>query len=265
MRMTRSMRRTGPALLCVWLLLLLTTLLAGCAGEAPSTITNGEPAQGSPQLTATSVADGGAAAHPTTTSIAFDTSSSVTTAVVASTAPQAQPSTTTGATTTTTTVKVTAPTPSTTSTSEVKATTTTSAPSDPYPLTCTLLVDCKNAVNVGAASKATILAKQTVKFKEGETVFDVLRRTLSEKGIAMVFQGSGSSVYVSSINGLAEFDGGRWSGWMYNVNGWYPNYSAGVYKLKSDEAIEWRYTCDLGKDLGQHWLGDDITQGGDGD
>lgn len=57
-------------------------------------------------------------------------------------------------------------------------------------------------------------------------------------------------VYVSSIEGLAEFDGGPNSGWMYRVNGDFPNYSASLYTLKKGDKVEWLYTRDLGKDLG---------------
>ena len=41
---------------------------------------------------------------------------------------------------------------------------------------------------------------------------------------------------------LYEFDGGRWSGWMYCVNDWYPNYGCGQYAVKNGDVIEWNYT-----------------------
>ena len=53
---------------------------------------------------------------------------------------------------------------------------------------------------------------------------------------------------------LNEFDYTPQSGWMYCVNDWYPNYGCGQYVVKSGDVIEWNYTCDLGKDLGQTWL-----------
>lgn len=57
-------------------------------------------------------------------------------------------------------------------------------------------------------------------------------------------------VYVSSIEGLAEFDGGPNSGWMYRVNGEFPNHSASLHKIYAGDKVEWLYTRDLGKDLG---------------
>ena len=42
---------------------------------------------------------------------------------------------------------------------------------------------------------------------------------------------------------LYEFDCGSQSGWMYKVNGWFPNYGCSSYKLKDGDAIVWSYTC----------------------
>ena len=49
---------------------------------------------------------------------------------------------------------------------------------------------------------------------------------------------------------LYEFDVGNKSGWMYKVNGWFPNYGCSRYQLKDGDVIEWVYTCDLGDDVG---------------
>ena len=51
------------------------------------------------------------------------------------------------------------------------------------------------------------------------------------------------SYYVEGINHLYEFDCGSQSGWMYKVNGWFPNYGCSSYKLKDGDAIVWSYTC----------------------
>ena len=81
----------------------------------------------------------------------------------------------------------------------------------------------------------------TLTLEEGSTVYDAL--------CAMGVSVSGSSYYVSAINGLAEFDCGSGSGWMYSVNGVYPNMSCGKYVLSDGDEIVWVYTCDLGNDL----------------
>ena len=56
--------------------------------------------------------------------------------------------------------------------------------------------------------------------------------------------------YLQGINNLYEKDCGQWSGWMYEVNGWYPNYGCSRYQVQDGDNIEWHYTCDLGRDLG---------------
>ena len=49
--------------------------------------------------------------------------------------------------------------------------------------------------------------------------------------------------YVAGIDGLYEFDCGKNSGWMYRVNGKFPNYMAGKCKLHDGDKVEWLYTC----------------------
>ena len=49
---------------------------------------------------------------------------------------------------------------------------------------------------------------------------------------------------------MYEFDCGQYSGWMYRVNGWYPNYGCSSYDVEDGDNIEWKYTCDLGVDIG---------------
>ena len=95
-----------------------------------------------------------------------------------------------------------------------------------------------------------ILPATVYVLREGDTVFDVLSYVCDKYKIHMSYRGgTGSGCYVEGINNLYEFDGGRWSGWMYCVNDWYPNYGCGVYYVKAGEVIEWNYTCDLGLDL----------------
>lgn len=57
------------------------------------------------------------------------------------------------------------------------------------------------------------------------------------------------SAYIKGINNIYEFDAGELSGWMYSVNGVFPNYGCSIYNLNDGDVIQWMYTCDLGKDL----------------
>lgn len=60
------------------------------------------------------------------------------------------------------------------------------------------------------------------------------------------------SAYIEGINQIYEFDCGSESGWMYKVNGWFPNYGCSQYKVSDGDNIAWVYTCDLGTDVGDN-------------
>ena len=136
--------------------------------------------------------------------------------------------------------------------------------------TVTISIRCDTAVNIGMAKEAKwagivresgcSLDTTKVAFEDGDTVFDVLCDVRDTYKLQMQYKGSNGGQYIQGINNLYEFDGGRWSGWMYCVNGWYPNYGCGQYVVKNGDVIEWNYTCDLGKDLGQDWMGEDWTE-----
>ena len=102
-------------------------------------------------------------------------------------------------------------------------------------------------------SNGTILSTVRISFEEGETVFDVLKRACSATGIQLEYSWTPmyNSYYIEGINNLYEFDCGAESGWMYKVNGWFPNYGCSSYPLKDGDTIVWCYTCKgLGADVG---------------
>ena len=134
---------------------------------------------------------------------------------------------------------------------------------------CTLSVRCdtllipENYEEAKSNGKAEMIPKdgiiyatKTVEFYEGEFVFDVLLREMKKEKIHMEFSMTPiyNSNYIEGINNLYEFDGGALSGWMYKVNGWFPNYGCSRYLLKDGDVIEWVYTCDLGRDVGCDWM-----------
>ena len=92
---------------------------------------------------------------------------------------------------------------------------------------------------------------------EGESVFNVLQRETRRNRIHMEsrFTPIFNSAYIMGIHNLYEFDAGELSGWMYKVNGWFPNFGASRYILSPGDVIEWHFTVDLGRDLGETWLG----------
>ena len=161
--------------------------------------------------------------------------------------------------------------PSTTEASEEpQPSTETEPPTEPEPpteaqpaLTCTITIRCDTILNnmdLLDPSKAgfvpadgVILYPVTVGFEEGETVFDVLKRICETTGIQLEYSWTPlyDSYYIEGINHLYEFDCGSESGWMYKVNGWFPNYGCSSYYLEDGDLIEWCYTCTgLGADVG---------------
>ena len=128
--------------------------------------------------------------------------------------------------------------------------------------TCTLSIECSTILdNLDdldsdkldiVPKNGVILASQTVTFYDGESVYDVLQRVCKKNRIHMESSWTPmyNSAYVEGINNLYEFDCGSGSGWMYQVNGWYPNYGCSRYTLKQGDKVEWHYTCNLGKDIG---------------
>lgn len=133
----------------------------------------------------------------------------------------------------------------------------------PVALTCTIQIRCDTILDnmdnlepgkdAYVPSSGTILSTTTVSFTEGETVFDVLKRVCDQNGIQLEYSYTPmyESYYIEGINYLYEFDCGNESGWMYKVNGWFPNYGCSDYTLEQGDSIVWCYTCNgLGADVG---------------
>lgn len=129
-------------------------------------------------------------------------------------------------------------------------------------LTCTITIRCDTVLdNMDKLAEGkselipadgVLLAETQAVFYEGESVFNVLQRTLKEKKMHLEFVDTPmyNSVYIEGICNLYEFDCGDLSGWMYQVNGSFPTYGCSRYELKDGDAIVWRFTCDLGDDIG---------------
>lgn len=127
--------------------------------------------------------------------------------------------------------------------------------------TCTLSVRCDTIwENVERLDEAlapflpkdgVIYPEQTVTFESGESVFDLLKRELTQQGIHFEFSHAPmyNSVYIEGIANLYEFDCGDLSGWMYTVNGATPNVGISACPITAGDTILIWYTCDLGEDL----------------
>ena len=138
-------------------------------------------------------------------------------------------------------------------------------PKEPKPVTVTLEIRCDTlssdmsklenpAIKDYIPADGTILERSTYKGTTDNTVFDALNTLCRNNDIQLEFSYTPiyESYYIEGINYLYEFDGGNLSGWMYKVNGWFPNYGCSSYYLSDGDVIEWVYTCDLGKDVGDN-------------
>lgn len=129
-------------------------------------------------------------------------------------------------------------------------------------LHCTLEVKCDTILNSLemldkekrelVPKDGIIFKKQEVVFNDGESVFDILVRELKKAKIHLEFVKTPvyNNAYIEGIHNIYEFDCGELSGWMYSVNGWFPNFGCSQYMVKDGDTVEWRYTCDMGKDIG---------------
>lgn len=87
-----------------------------------------------------------------------------------------------------------------------------------------------------------IIASGPVSFKTSATAFSVLQALTKRKGIKIAYTGRGSSTYVTMIAGKKAGSGGVGGGWVYQVNGHYSSRSAGAYKLKNGDKVQWAWS-----------------------
>lgn len=104
-------------------------------------------------------------------------------------------------------------------------------------------------------SDGYILKRTEYVLRKNDTVFEILDRGVRYNRIQMecVYSTNFGSNYIQGINHLYEFSCGELSGWMFMVNGVFPNYGSSKYKPKDGDEIVWAYTCDLGRDVGCDW------------
>mgnify|MGYP002771126579 CR=1 FL=1 len=99
----------------------------------------------------------------------------------------------------------------------------------------------KQTVSIKVIGINTTMMQGNIEVNSSSTVYSVLRELAKQNGKSISTKGFGSTVYVSGIDGLKEFDHGRSSGWMYKVNGTPPHIGAGAYYLKAGDQVIWYY------------------------
>ena len=99
----------------------------------------------------------------------------------------------------------------------------------------------KQTVSIKVIGINTTMMQGNIEVNSSSTAYSVLRELAKQNGKSISTKGFGSTVYVSGIDGLKEFDHGPSSGWTHKVNGTPPNIGAGAYRLKAGDQVIWYY------------------------
>lgn len=121
-------------------------------------------------------------------------------------------------------------------------------------ISCTIEIRCDEATakkssidNPGIRElipdSGVILGQISYSGYEGMSAYDVLSAAANMNGISVDTKWTTQygGVYVTAIAGLEEMMVGRWSGWMYSVNGKVPMTTASSYSVENGDTIVWYY------------------------
>lgn len=126
---------------------------------------------------------------------------------------------------------------------------------------CTISIDCisildnldklKETKTAFVPKDGVILQESKIERKAGDTVYHILERACKKYKIHFesAYTPMYKSYYVEGIHQLYEFDCGNTSGWLYYVNGEKLNYASSKCKVQNGDMIEWKYSCNIGKDI----------------
>lgn len=111
-------------------------------------------------------------------------------------------------------------------------------------------IDSTIIYSIVISSNEVPLPPTKMEIADGDTVLSALIEITQKQKIQMDYRGGqGASAYVEGIDNVYEFDRGQGSGWMYRVNGIFPDRGAGAVPLLAGDRVEWLYTTNLGVDL----------------
>ncbi len=124
-------------------------------------------------------------------------------------------------------------------------------------INCSITIECKSILdNMDDLKKGhesyvpkngIMLDNYKTTLKSKSTVYDLLKKACNDKGITYTAEDTMYSVYIVGINNIDEKDCGKDSGWMYSVNGSFPNVSVDSKKLKDGDKVVFTYTCSYKK------------------
>ena len=138
---------------------------------------------------------------------------------------------------------------------------------------CGTIYDNLKKLKAGKAAfvpeSGVILENAAVTLQEGDTAFSVLKRACAEhvctdncrycqkEGIQLeyTFTPVFETYYIEGIHQIYEKDCGSMSGWMFSVNGSFPEEGASSTAVSAGDRIVFCFTCDMGDDVGNHFEG----------
>ncbi len=210
------------------------------------------------------------------------TTTETTTAKASTTKPTTVKVTTTKPTTTekepkkVTTTNPAATKPTTTKPSTTKPTTTapTTQTTTEAKMYCTVRIECNTIYdNIGKLksgkkaflpSNGVILDSVQVELTGGESAFEVIKKACEENvctdnckycksngvQIEYTYTPAFNNYYIEGIHQIYEKDCGTQSGWMYSVNGTFPDVGSSSYTVSEGDVIVFTFTCNMGEDIG---------------
>mgnify|MGYP003302709382 CR=1 FL=1 len=189
-------------------------------------------------------------------------STTKTTTIIATTSVTTTESTTIYTTTKATTTKPTTTTvPTTQTTTETKDYCT-------VKIECTTIYDNLPKLKSGKQSflptSGVIIDDEKVELNGGESAFDVIKKTCEENvctdnckyckangvQIEYTYTPAFNNYYIEGIHQIYEKDCGTQSGWMYSVNGEFPDEGSSSYIVSPGDMIVFSFTCNMGEDIG---------------
>lgn len=142
---------------------------------------------------------------------------------------------------------------------------------------CTVRIECKT-INENSdklkdgkeafiPSNGIILDDVQVEINGGESAFEVLEKACStnvctdncqycqKSGVQLeyTYTPAFNNYYIEGIHQIYEKDCGAQSGWMYSVNGDFPDVGSSSYSVSPGDVIVFSYTCNMGEDIGNYY------------
>lgn len=185
-----------------------------------------------------------------------------------------KPITTTKPTTTKPAITTTTTKPDTTKPSTTAPTTQATTEMKKY---CTVRIECntiydnlsklKEGKNDFLPSSGVILDNVQVELSGDESAFDVIKKACEENActdnckyckangvqIEYTYTPAFNNYYIEGIHQIYEKDCGTQSGWMYSVNGNFPDEGSSSYTVSPGDVIVFSFTCNMGEDIGNSY------------